>query len=215
MCVYTVVCTLVVCVLIYLNCCDHKVIIWWKSQRNKHSHTREVRVPWVKLGSERNQREGKHMVEHLPFGVITTEFSDGASPESGATLSEYVTDISEECKCLFQSMKRQQHIQTHIYAEGQETIQYTHSQTLIYIYIYMLSHTHTQWASFIKHKQKKLLLAFHKRCPLSGQKKMENSPKQWKKMKWSLKRENGHHSNFFVYVSYLGYIGFLSITGCT
>lgn len=126
---FTVVCT--VCEMIYLNSCGHKVIICWKSQwsKHKHSHTREVRVPWVKLRSERNQRErnkrGEGVVENLPFGVISTEFSDGASPETGATFSEYVTDIAEECKCLFQSMKRQQLKQTHTYAEGQETIQHS------------------------------------------------------------------------------------------
>lgn len=99
------------------------------------------------------------MVEHLPFGVITTEFSDGPSPESGATFSEYVTDTAEECKCLFQSMKRQQHIQTHTYAKGQETIQYTHSQTLIYIYIQiyknLITRTHTHTVGLIHKTQAK------------------------------------------------------------
>jgi len=152
--VFTVVCT--VCAMIYLNCCGHKVIIWWKSQWHKHSHTREVRVPWVKLRSEGKQ--SGDVVEHLPFGVISTEFSDGASPETGATFSEYVTDIAEECKCLFQSMKRQQHKQTHTYAEGQETIQ-THSQTRIYIYsldinVITYTKTHSGPPSIIKYRQK-------------------------------------------------------------
>lgn len=160
---FTVVCT--VCEMIYLNCCGHKVIIWWKSQcrKHKHSHTREVRVPWVKLRSERKQRGD--LVEHLPFGVISTEFSEGASPETGATFSEYVTDIAEECKCLFQSMKRQQHKQTQTYAEGQETIQHTHSQTLTCIYRYKSHYIHknTQWTSLnYKIQAKNFCLSFRK-----------------------------------------------------
>ncbi len=81
------------------------------------------------------------------------------------------------------------HTDAHIcWRTGDDTI-YSLTDTYIHLYIHVITHTHTQWASFIKHKQKKLLLVFHKRCPLSGQKKMENSPKRWKKMKWSLKRK--------------------------
>lgn len=111
-------------------------------------------MPWVKLRSERKQRGD--LVEHLPFGVISTEFSDGASPETGATFSEYVTDIAEECKCLFQSMKRQQHKQTHTYAEGQDRRRcniLTHRHLCTFI-AYTDIKTHSGPPSIIKYKQK-------------------------------------------------------------
>lgn len=114
--------------------------------QTQNSYTREVKVLWVKMKVKKKNPKGDecwgNVAQHLPFEVTSTEFSDGASAESGAT--EYMTDIHSGGMQVplskHEALATQTNTDIHMLKDRRQHD--TLTDTYVYIYIQVLVITH-------------------------------------------------------------------------